>query len=51
MLRLAAVEIASKDGTTTAYVFGKVVKLFHNGPEDSSAWMARSIAERFGNAP
>ena len=43
-----AVELASKDATMTAYVFGKVMKLFHNGAEDSTAWMARSINERLG---
>jgi len=41
-----AVEIASSAGTIEANVFGKVVKLFQNGMEDSMAFMARSIGER-----
>ncbi len=44
--RGVSVEIASPAGTMDANVFGKVQKLFENGMEDSTAWMARSIGER-----
>ena len=33
-----------------ANVFGKVMKLFENGMEDSTAWMARGIGERLREA-
>jgi hypothetical protein len=40
------VELRSAAGVIEANVFGKVLKLFRNGMEDSTLWMARSIAER-----
>jgi len=40
------VELASTAGTVNAMVFGKVTKLFNNGIEDSTLWMAKSIADR-----
>jgi hypothetical protein len=43
-----SVEIVSPAGTMNADVFGKVQKLYANGMEDSTAWMARSIGKRLG---
>jgi hypothetical protein len=41
------VEIEAAGGAVLeANVFGKVMKLFENGMEDSTAWMARGIGER-----
>ncbi len=42
------VEIEAEGGGAVlqANVFGKVMKLFDNGMEDSTAWMARGIGER-----
>ena len=39
------VELRSTAGVIEANVFGKVLKLFRNGIEDSTLWMGRSIAE------
>lgn len=40
------VELRSPVGRIEANVFGKVLKLYHNGIEDSTLWMARSMADR-----
>lgn len=40
------VEVRAAAGVIEANVFGKVLKLFRNGIEDSTLWMARSIAEK-----
>jgi len=45
------VEIEAAGGAILeANVFGKVMKLFENGMEDSTAWMARGIGERLREA-
>jgi hypothetical protein len=44
-------EVSSEVGTCKANVFLKVRKLFSNGIEDSTAWMARIILERMGFMP
>ncbi len=46
------VEIEATGGAVLeANVFGKVMKLFDNGGEDSTAFMARSIGERLRGVP
>ncbi len=44
------VEVSSPAGIVEAYVFNKIIKLFNNGLEDSTAFMARSLGDRLGGA-
>lgn len=45
-----AVELVSPSGVVEANVFNRIIKLFNNGVEDSTVWMARSIADRLAGS-